>query len=285
MTDKFDDLRNYVAVVENGGINAAAAALGIAKSAVSRRLGDLEARLGVTLIERTTRRFELTAVGRDYHQRASAILRDLESLDQTVASREGVPALSVECTTSALASLVAPALASFQLSNEQLVVDLRIGETSSTGDADVTLTTGSLSASGSGLHMVASFERVICGAPSYLDTRGRPATLADLRGHSGIAVPSDPDDWRLSTEAAQGPVVVFSAPDVQTAALVAIAGCGLAQVPGFVVREAVASGRLEVVLQEKSPVSTTVHATYAPSASVTIRRLVDHLATTLSLEA
>jgi DNA-binding transcriptional LysR family regulator len=66
VADKYEDLRTYVAVIDNGGINAAAAALDIAKSAVSRRLGQLEERLGATLIIRTTRSFEPTAAGRRY---------------------------------------------------------------------------------------------------------------------------------------------------------------------------------------------------------------------------
>ncbi|TPG16405.1 LysR family transcriptional regulator [Sphingomonas koreensis] len=113
VADKFEDLRNFAAVVENGGVNAAAAALGIAKSAVSRRLGELEARLGVSLVERSTRRFEPTALGRDYYTKATTILAALDALDAGMGDSAVVSTVKVMSEPSLMTSLVAPALASF----------------------------------------------------------------------------------------------------------------------------------------------------------------------------
>ena len=80
--DRFDEMRAFVRVVEAGGISAAAERMGLAKSAVSRRLGELENRLDVRLLQRTTRRMHLTDAGREFYQRCVAILDELESAEQ-----------------------------------------------------------------------------------------------------------------------------------------------------------------------------------------------------------
>jgi len=88
--DRFADMQVYVSVVESGSISAAAERLNLAKSAVSRRLAELEARLGVSLIQRTTRRLNLTDSGRDYYTRCVAILADVEEAESAVSQAHGV---------------------------------------------------------------------------------------------------------------------------------------------------------------------------------------------------
>ncbi len=86
---RFADMQVYVSVVESGSISAAAERLNLAKSAVSRRLAELEARLGVSLIQRTTRRLNLTDSGRDYYTRCVAILADVEEAESAVSQAHG----------------------------------------------------------------------------------------------------------------------------------------------------------------------------------------------------
>ena len=86
--DRFEEMHTFVRVVKAGSLSAAADRLNIAKSAVSRRLADLEARLGVQLLTRTTRRLNLTENGRQFYQRCLTILSDLAETEQAVASGE-----------------------------------------------------------------------------------------------------------------------------------------------------------------------------------------------------
>ena len=87
--DRFDDLLAFVTVVETGSFTAAADRLGVAKSAVSRRVSDLEDRLGVQLLRRTTRRLNLTDTGRAFHEHASRILADLDEAESAVLQQHG----------------------------------------------------------------------------------------------------------------------------------------------------------------------------------------------------
>lgn len=95
--DRFEEIQTFIKVVKAGSLSAAADRMDIAKSAVSRRLADLEARLGVQLLTRTTRRLNLTENGRQYYQRCLTILSDLQEAEQVIAS-----AISLSTAPSAL---------------------------------------------------------------------------------------------------------------------------------------------------------------------------------------
>ena len=129
VADKFEDLRTFVSIVDNGGVNAAAAAMGMARSATSRRLSDLEARIGVTLIERTTRRFEPTAAGRSYLRRAREILVAIDELDSGSGGAFGDAAVNVAVSDALALAAVLPAIATFLEDNVGAAVALHADTT------------------------------------------------------------------------------------------------------------------------------------------------------------
>lgn len=287
MADRFEDLRNYVAVVSNGGVNAAAEAMGIAKSAVSRRLSELEARLGVTLIDRTTRRFELTAVGRDYHQRAVAILASLDALDRDVGgSRAPAEHVRVSAESELVTHLLAPALARFQAEHANMVVELTIAgpEPAAGPDVDILISTRAAPKSDEGLRL-GEFRRLLCGAPSLLETRGSPTSISELAEYPGIAVRGQDAGWKLDGLQPQPFNLVMTVPDVASAITAAIEGVGLALLPKFAAREAIDGGKLTVVLADRLTKPTNVVASYRRESPARVRLLVKYLAATLAFSS
>lgn len=288
VADKLEDLRIYVAVIDSGGVNAAAAALGIAKSAVSRRLGELEERLGATLVQRTTRSFEPTPVGRRYYEGARSVLKAVETLDAGAAPGDAVEPVRVTVATdAALRVSVSTALAPFARDQGAVVevIDppkagrradtdlLWVGVAPTDADAYDRLTAGT-----NGMLAVA--------APALLEETGRPATFADLRAMPGIAVPSREDGgWRFGEEGKQEPRVEMAVPDDASAVAAAIAGAGVARVTAAAARDAIAAGRLEQVLAGKEPAPARTDLWMAKDAGDVVRRVAEHLAAALAAMA
>lgn len=284
MADRFEDLRNYVAVVSNGGVNAAADALGIAKSAVSRRLAELEARLGVALIDRTTRRLELTAVGRDYHRRAVELLSSLDELDQSVGGKRAVVERLKVSADEELAPMVAAALASFQRVHPGIIIALTLLAGGISESADLVVTTSEASTAGrEGVH-VGEYRAILCASPDYLNASGEPASTADLSDHAVVGTAAQAGGWTFDGRPNQPFRAVITVPDAICAELAAAKGAGIAQLPEFVVRNALNDGRLRRVLADKASPTRTVLATFATDSSVSVRQLADHLAAKLDLK-
>lgn len=273
MVDRFEELRTYVAIVEAGGVNAAAASIGIARSAVSRRLSELEARLGVTLVERSTRRFEPTDVGRALFDASKRLLDDLAALDSRFS---GGPVAGERITVALdreLADLVAPALARFRDRRHGLIVDIVATDVQGKTDADVRISAGE----GSGGRRVAGLELVVVCSPHYLEDRAAPATPAELEEHVGISVRDAPGAWTFRRGAIARPATAFVVPDAATALSLAISGAGVAQLPRHVCADAIGRGALTVLLagHEPKPAPVTAEET---SGSPLAAALVDALA-------
>ena len=270
MADKFEDLRTYTTVVSCGGVNAAAAEMGIAKSAVSRRVSDLENRLGISLIERTTRRFELTAVGREYFQRARDLLDALERLDADPAGRSSHEEISISARHDILAHLVAPAIATFRA--RHVDVTLRLLRE---GPADLSLSAGVVS---DGAIRLGSFEHILCASPGYIAEREEVSSASDLGAHTSIQIDGDTGPgWGAGGGPRRRPRDVVQAPDADVAFALAVSGAGVAQLPDFVAKTAVRDGRLTVILAGQEPPPSDLIARFAADASASVKALADYL--------
>lgn len=284
MADRFEDLRNYVAVVSNGGVNAAAEAMGIAKSAVSRRLSDLEARLGVTLIDRTTRRFELTAIGEHYHQRASEILASLEALDQSVVDDAPAPErIKIGASIGLAQQLLAPALAEFASDHEGVAIELVEIEDALVTDADLLVATSPDRGKGRETKLLGEFHTVLCASPAYLQSRGEPENPAAVAEHAGITSPEQ-SSWNVGARATHKFNTTMIMPDATSAKAAAVRGAGLVQLPEFVVRDAIEAGLLRVVLPTRVAPVIPISASFDPNCPLVVRQLVEHLIATLALD-
>jgi DNA-binding transcriptional LysR family regulator len=289
-------LATFVAVVEAGGFTRAAERLETTPGAVSRRVAALEERLGLRLINRTTRQFNLTEAGEHFYRDVAAILQALNDAEDRVSQLGEAPTgeLRVAAPLSFGVRALAPLLPGFHARYPalHLILDLddRIVDIVGVG-ADLALRIGQLTDSSLVARRIAEFERVFCASPAYLDNRGRPATPGQLREHdclrySNLGVR---EEWTLHRQddpatmavlEVAGPVCANNGDLLRHAA---IAGMGICSLPRFIVAEDLAAGRLEAVLGDWSAPSLVLSAVwpsrrYLPAkVRVFVDYLVEHL--------
>jgi DNA-binding transcriptional LysR family regulator len=255
------DMRAFVLVVEQQSFAGAAKALGLTPSAISKLVSRLEDRLGVCLLHRTTRRLALTSEGEVYFTRARDILADIDDVEAEVTRLRGEPRgrLHVNTSNGFGVHQLAPALPDFLERYPEIRVDLSITDrvVDLVADhADVTIRAGRVPDTALTARKIADFERHLCAAPSYLQRRGVPGTLADLANHSCIAVSVHaPSGWPFRTE--RGVEHTEIAPRVTTdsaeaAVRLAIDGAGIARLGEAIIEKPIRDGRLV-------PLLTSIH--------------------------
>ena len=288
--DRFDEMHTFVRVVEAGGISAAADRLGIAKSAVSRRLQELENRLDVQLLQRTTRRIHLTDAGSEFYQSSLRILEELEEAELSLQS--GQQALSGRLRINAPLSLglrhLLPVLQLLQAQHPQLVVDLDLDDREINmieEGVDVLLRVGRLEDSSLIARRLCPIRFLYCAAPDYLARRGEPKQPADLSAHDGIGYNLVPEAQQWPLGVVQGrllhkPHIGMSSNNGDMILKAAEAGLGIAMLPTFICHEAVAEGRLRPVLCQYHPAPLELYALYTSRRHLPqrVRALLDFLA-------
>jgi DNA-binding transcriptional LysR family regulator len=287
--DRFDELQTFVRVVECGGISAAAERMGIAKSAVSRRLQELENRLDAQLLQRTTRRIHLTDAGRDFYQRALRILDELDEAEQSLQS--GQQALGGRLRLNAPLSFglrhLLPVIELLQGQHPQLVFDLDLDDREVNlieEGVDVLLRVGTLEDSSLVARQLCPIRFRYCAAPDYLARRGTPQQAGDLGAHDGIAYNLLPETQQWPLGVVQGRVL--HKPHIRLATnngdmilKAAEAGLGIALLPTFLCHEAIAAGRLQPILQQHTPPPMALYALYPSRRHLPqrVRALVEFL--------
>jgi DNA-binding transcriptional LysR family regulator len=292
MSDRLQALAVFVRVGESGSFTRAADDLNLSQPSVSRIVGDLEARLGVKLLLRTTRRLTLTAAGAAFLERARDVLADLENAEDAARGLDSLRgALRVALPAVFGARVVIPCLRAFLARHPALRVELRVSDTFQdlvAEGVDVAIRLGKLADSPFGARRLASLQRRVVAAPAYLAARGEPRTPADLALHDCLFGPGGfgRDRWTfrrghtvISVEVT-GRVQTDSGPGL-SASLVAGLGVGIAS---EVMCEAeVASGALVPLLARYALEPTDVHAVFpgGPHPSAKVRAFADHLAEAL----
>jgi DNA-binding transcriptional LysR family regulator len=289
------DFAAFVRIVEAGGLAPAARNLGLTPSAMSKQLARLEARLGVRLLTRTTRRIGLTPEGEIYLARARDILALIEAAEQDVTASRGRPGglLRVNTGTAFARHRLIPLLPDFfarypAISLDLTVTDRRVDLVAE--QVDVLLRTGPLGDSSLIARKIAEGGRVICAAPSYLARRGRPPTpealLAHdclmLRGLARLTVWPFRSASGLYGLTLQGVATTDSAEALRDMAL---AGLGIIRVSAFIVARDIAEGRLvplfeDLHVSEDVPVwAVTAPGRHRlPRVQVFVEHLVRHAA-------
>ena len=256
LADRFEDMRTFVAIVQGGGFNAAADRLGLAKSAISRRIRDLEDRLGTRLIDRTTRRINLTQIGTEFYERSLAVLADLEEAENlaSTGSRAATGRLRISVPVS-LAHPLAPALHEFTALHRKIQIDVetndRLVDLVREG-FDLAIRIGQLKDSTLIARRITDIRHVCCASPKYLSLQGRPQIPADLRAHAGVAYTNVDSSWYWMFRDNQsvepnGQLTINNGDLIRE---VAIAGAGIVMLPTFLAYRAIARGELEVILKE-----------------------------------
>jgi DNA-binding transcriptional LysR family regulator len=291
--DRFDNMRVFAKVVESGSFTGAAARLGISASMVSQHVKELEERLGVRLLNRTTRKVSLTETGRAYYERCTRLLADLEETEEAVSDMHAAPRgeLRVNATPSFGILQLAPAIADFTERFPAISVELmlseRIVDLIDEG-FDVAVWVGLLPDSSLIARQLAPCRMVVCGAPSYFEKHGIPRTPADLTAHNCLTVSGNVlayyRAWHLT--AADGTVLNISPiGSLRTNSgavlkVAALAGHGLVCLPTYLVGDALQSGRLVTVLDDYTAPPLTLRALYPHNRhlSAKVRAFVDFLA-------
>jgi len=257
--DAISDLRVFVRVMDRGSFSAAAKDLGLTPSAVSKLISRLEDRLGVRLLERSTRRLALTPEGETFLARARRIVADIEEAEAEVAQARGAPRgiLRVNSGTAFGLHQLAPALADFLARYPDIDLDLSITDRLVDlieEQADIAVRSGHIPEGPFIQRKIADLQRVICAAPSYLQRRGTPKAAADLKQHDCIVVAGPGlNRWPFKTRSGIDVVEVrprVSTDDAEAALRLAIEGAGIVRLSDVIVGGPLRAGELTALLTD-----------------------------------
>ena len=295
--DRFAHMQVFVSVVEAGSISAAAERLALAKSAVSRRLAELEAHLGTSLITRTTRRLNLTDSGRAYYARCVAILADLDEAESEASQAHGAlkGKLKVALPLSFGLLHLAPLIQAFMTRHPELRFELDFNDRQidlMQEGFDLAVRIATLEDSSLIARRLAPIRHVVCASPDYVAKHGTPLVAADLADHDGLVYSNlrDPGLWTYhNPDGLPGQVRVpvrLAASSGEFLMRAAIAGEGLLLLPSFYVHAALRSGQLVRVLADHRWPELSAYAVYPPTRHLSnrVRALIDFLAERLAGE-
>lgn len=249
---KLDGLAAFVATVDETSISAASRRLGLAKSVVSERLAELERTLGVTLLQRSTRRLTLTSAGESLLPRARRILRELEEAAAEVDASSGKLAgpLRISAPVGFGVLHLGPAIAGFLRDHPDIEMALELDDgfvDAAAGGFDAVLRHGAIGDGRLIARRLARSRRLLVASPAYLAAQGTPASLTDLERHRGVLYANRASDWRFAVGSAWSVVRPRTALRVNNGLVMrdaALAGLGLALLPTFFVHAEIRSGAL-----------------------------------------
>jgi len=290
MLDRLTSLEVFAKVAAAGSFSAAGRAVGLSQTMVTKHIAALEARLGIRLFHRTTRRLSITEAGRNYLEASSRVLADLEAAENAVAADRFEPrgVLRLNAPASFGTRQIGPLLAEFAARHPQLSVELglndRLVDLAEEG-WDLTVRIGNLSDSSLIARRVAPCRTAVCAAPGYLESHGTPRTVGELKHHNCLGYTLarvGHDLWLFGT---RGEVSVrisgnlrANNGDVLLAA--AIAGQGIIYQPTFIVADAVRAGALTPILLDHATVELGgIYAVYLPERhpAAKVRAFIDFL--------
>ncbi|MEK1855148.1 MAG: LysR family transcriptional regulator [Phyllobacterium sp.] len=290
--DRLMSMSVFVRAVDLGSFAAAAAALDLSGPMVGKHVQFLEERLGVRLINRTTRRQSLTEFGRAYYERCQVVLAEAEAADALAADHLSEPCGRLRVTMPALFGrrCVAPILLELARQYPMLELDLsfgdRIADLAEDG-YDLAIRTGNLEdKAGLIARRIARQRMVVCASPSYVELHGRPSQIEDLSRYQAIIYSRSARvrPW-LFPRNDQPPVEVMPVSrlrldDMDTIADAATAGMGLAWLPLWLIKERIEAGMLVPLLPDQPEFLYDCYALWlqTPHLPRKVRLAVDALA-------
>lgn len=279
-------------LIRAGSFSATARELNVSTPAISKRLSQMEARLGVLLLNRSTRRMSLTAEGELYLVHARRILTDIDDMEQLISQAMSAPKglLRVNATLGFGRSHIAPLISGFarQYPDVQVQLQLTVNPPALTDDAfDVGIRFGEPPDARVMARRLAANQRLICAAPSYLAKRGRPVMPQDLLKHSCLGIRQGDEAygvWRLTSGKRTETVKVrggLSTNDGEIAVNWALDGHGILMRAEWDIAKYLRSGRLVQVLENWQTPPADIYAVYPQrlQTAARVHAFVDFLAT------
>jgi LysR family transcriptional regulator for bpeEF and oprC len=281
----------FVQVGQSDSLTAAARKLNISASGVSRAVSRLEARLGVRLVNRTTRSISLTAEGETYFEQCKNFLNDLLNAEDRIRDSRSVPRgrLRVRLPRAFGRSIIIPTLTKFGARYPEIILDVRLvsGVTDMVEHGiDVAMQLGRPKDARLVARSLGPIKYVLCASPSYLQRNGTPSTLSDLAMHRCLSyIQPFNDSYRDWTLTENGRAVSFqpegtlNIDDVLALVDAAVEGAGIAYVMDFTVANALAAGQLKIVMPDFAYQGPDSYIVYPPNRyhSSRVKAFVDFL--------
>lgn len=288
--DRLTSLAVFGQVVESGGFSAAARRLNMSVTMVSNHVQSLEDRLGVRLLNRTTRRVNLTEVGKAYYERSKQILLDLEDADRIADSLNSTPRGALRLRASAsLVRFLSPVISEYLSLYPTVSVDFTQGEGMVDlieHGLDLAIQTLPLPESSFVVRRLAPWRHVLCCSPNYLAAHAPPQRPDDLKRHNCLQYVHYPfgNEWRFedargkpSAVHIHGNAVANNGEMLRTLAL---SGRGIFLAPSFIVVDDLKAARLLPLMPDYQPVELAISAVYPHrhNLSSKVRTFIDLLA-------
>jgi len=294
--DKLQAMEVFVRVVETGGVTRAADSLRLPKATAATLIQKLEAALGVRLLNRTTRRVSVTPDGAAYYERCVAILEQVRETEESLAKQHATPRgrLRVNVPTLMARSVFVPALPQFFARYPDIELALACSERRVDlieEGIDCAVWSGEIEESSIVARRVGFLYFATCAAPSYIAAHGQPGHPDDLTQHRCINHFSPRtgrmSDWVFSKDGARVQTALrghIALEDENSYVAAAEAGLGIAQIPAFVLKEAMERGSLELVLGDWFPEPSPLYVVYPQRRHLSskLRAFVDWVAELLS---
>lgn len=271
--DRIDAMRAFVAVVNEGSFSQAANALQLSPQLVSKYVSQLEEKLTVRLLNRTTRKVNLTEAGIQYFQHAQQILSSVDDMEQQLGGMQQSPKgmLRISAPVSFAIKHLARLIADFQAQYPLVSIDLQLNDRKVDvveEGFDVALRIGQLKSSSLIAKPVAPIRLVICASPDYLKKHGTPQIPEDLKHHrylhySYLETRDKGEIYRWLRQQNIAGVGEFYSNNGDVLIEAAIAGAGIAIQPTFIVGEAIAQGKLAIFMEEHVPDPLGLYVVYA----------------------
>ncbi|WP_159912534.1 LysR family transcriptional regulator [Pantoea sp. 18069] len=296
MLDRFTSMRVFIQAASHASLSAAGRALHMSPAMATKHIDALEARLGVKLLHRTTRRLTLTDAGTDYLAASRRILQEIDEAESEVAAQrtQAVGRLRMNVPLSFGTRFIAPLLPEFSRRYPQVDVELGLSDAQQDliqGGWDMAIRIGHLADSALKVRRLGNCPMQICAAPGYLARQGTPRRVAELSGHNCLS-------YTLSPLQAQGTWAFGSAGEIQVPVqgnlkanngdallAAAIGGQGVIYQPSFIVAEALASGALVALALDQPALDLGgLHVLFPPDRRppAKVRAMIDYLVESFS---
>jgi len=287
---KTEEIQAFIQIVDSGTITAAAEQLRVAKSAISRRLSELEEQLGVELFHRSTRKLNLTDSGHLFYQRCTLIIDEIREAEFSVSQshKEISGQLKIAVPHSFGVMHLASAIVDFQKQHPAIFFDIDLNDREVDliqEGFDIAIRIGTLKDSSLIARKLAELSTVVCASPKYLDKNGKPVTVEELKQHNCIAYSylEHPDQWDFFDKNNKLYKVkinkIMQINNGEFMRDMAISGLGIIRQPTFIAYEDIVSGNLIPFLHDYRSTPLNLYALYPPTRHLSqkVRLFIDFL--------